>query len=740
MKFKLKKPVKIILIVVGSLVALFLLVAVLISPIAHHYIEKHSKELCNRVVTMDDLRINLFTGTVTIEGFKALEENDKDVFVTFKMLRVNANVWKLISKTVRLTEITLVAPDVVVLQNGDRFNFTDIIEFYKSDEPKEEDDEPSTWVIDLQNITLQDGDAVYRDLAVGSCFKFNDLAVAIPRIYFTNEDTDVGLNLKFDNGGDLTVKMLYALETNSYNLNVKLNKFDISSVEPYVKGFVNLGEFGGKLSTDLNVVGNLDHILEIVADGTIRLQDVFATEAKNEGKTFAKIGDMLVDINKIDVKENVFHFNKIELKGANFIYDIANNGNTLDWLLASDEPSASSDSKETASDTSSQTASSAPMDFVISELSLKNSSFTYNDHTLREPVSIPITNLDFETKNFKMNGPISVKVSAIVAETGQLTANWDGNLADLTNQKIGVLLKNFKLKNISPYSVHYLAHPISDGVLSFADHSSIVNNNIVSNNRLDIYNCVVDKKIKNAPKEFNIPLRAAVYVLADRKGKIAFDLPVQGDLSSPNFSYRKIIFKTLCNFIVKIAAAPIDLILKNLGKSPDTFADILYDIRPNGLGSEADDHLNKIAEVLNEKSELILQVQQSLNWEENRAAYATFAAKMDFCRQMGLTDEALFNAVVATQDRDPHFEEYVDGRLLDNPVVGDIYKKCVALYDVAELDAKINANIERRNQQIISVLSTQGISADRIELMPLGEKTPPKGKTVVSFNVKVKDE
>ena len=61
MKLHLKKPVKILLIIAGSLFGLFLLIAILVSPIAHHYLEKHSKELCNRVVTMDKLCVNLFT-------------------------------------------------------------------------------------------------------------------------------------------------------------------------------------------------------------------------------------------------------------------------------------------------------------------------------------------------------------------------------------------------------------------------------------------------------------------------------------------------------------------------------------------------------------------------------------------------------------------------------------------------------------------------------------------------------
>ena len=291
MKLHLKKPVKILLIIAGSLFGLFLLIAILVSPIAHHYLEKHSKELCNRVVTMDKLCINLFNGSVTIQGFKALEENDEDVMLTFDKLKVNMSLAYLLGKTVKITEITLINPDVTVLQNGNRFNFSDIIDFYKTDKPK--DTVPSEWTVDLRNITLEGGDVLYRDLAVGSRFKLNELALAIPRIYFSNKNTDIGLDLKFDDGGDLNVKLLYAIENNAYNLAVKLNQFSVTAAAPYIKQFLNVGDVGGRLTTDLNIVGDLDHILDIVADGNV----IFDSGSFSYGK----LKNLDVDIENVKV-------------------------------------------------------------------------------------------------------------------------------------------------------------------------------------------------------------------------------------------------------------------------------------------------------------------------------------------------------------------------------------------------------------------------------------------------------
>ena len=735
MKRPLKKPVKVVLIIAGVLVGLFLLVAALVSPIAHHYLEKHSKELCNRVVTMDKLCINLFNGSVTIQGFKALEENDKDVMLTFDKLYVNMSVWRLLDKTVKLTEITLIKPDVTVLQNGNRFNFSDIIDFYKTDEPK--DTTPSNWTVDLRNITLEGGNVLYRDMAVGSRFKLNELALAIPRIYFSSKNTDIGLDLKFDDGGDLNVKLLYAIETNSYNLDVKLNQFSVAAAAPYVKQFLNVGDVGGRLTTDLNIVGDLDHILDIVAKGDIVFQNLFVTDPKSN-EVFSEIGKLDIGIEKIDIKHNTYHFSRVLTSDANFNYEITEEGNAISRMLALDDKI---DTTETDEADTAAPITTDPIDFLIKDLAINNSRFTYCDYTLRDTVRIPVSQISSSIQNFRLDGPITAELSAVVGESGQLTAHWAGNFSNIENQKFDVLLKNFKLKTVSPYSVHYLAHPITDGVLSFADKSTIVNNYITSENKIDIYNCVVEKKIKGAEKEFNIPLRAAVYILSDRNGKIAFDLPVKGDLKSPEFSYGKIIFKTFCNLMVKIAAAPIDLIAKSLNKEPDIFADIQYDIHPQGLGSEADDQLNKIADALKEKDELILEVQQSLNREENRKEYALFSAKMDYCRQNGTEDgPALYNAASAVKNSDNKFQKYVESRLDGASVKGEIGDKCLKLYNIEDIDNRIDKNVERRNEHILSVFTTQGIAAERIQMQPLGDKATPKGKTLVSFNVQVKDE
>jgi hypothetical protein len=729
----LRKSLKVLIIIAAVLVGLFLLLAAIISPVAHWYIEKHSKDLCGRVVTMDDLHINLFTGSVEIEGLVALEKNDKDTCLAFDRLFVDMSLWKLLGKTVQLNEITLEKPLVVIVQYPGRFNFTDICEFYKDDD--DDDDKESTWVVDLRNISLTGGNAIYRDADVGSRFDLKQLAVKIPRIYFSTEKTDFGIDLKFDNGGGLNVKLLYGMKSSEYDLSLVLTDFELDAVAPYLRQYLNINDFGGKLTAKLNLIGNTDHILEVVAKGDVKISDVFATDQSD--KRLAAVRSITLEGINADTKKSDYYMKKLEVAGVNFDYEVFADHHTFDNLVKGS--SAPADTVQTAADTSS----SSPLHLLVDELVVTESSLNYIDHTMHHEVNVPVSNIDIRCNHFDPDAPISLGLPALVGESGELMANCDGSLTDFSNMKLNVFLKNFKLTYASPYAVEYFAYPITDGVLSFASTNTLVNNNISSQNKVDIYNCQVDKKLKDFKAEYNIPMRAAVYILTDRKGNIQLDLPVSGNINDPTFSYRKIIFKTLCNLIVKVVTAPVDFLVKAINGEPDLFDDMAYDIRPQGLGSESSDRLNKIADAMKEKPELHLTIQQSVDIEENINEYALFNAQKEFYMQKhpGQLTMEDFNNIRAIKPTNKEFVDYVNKRLEGNtstPI--DIYAKCVALYDRQVLQQQIDANIERRNQQIVNHLATQGIGRDRVDVLGLGDKKTPKGKTLVSFSVRMPEE
>lgn len=726
---------KTLLIVLGSLVALFFLITILISPVAHWYIEKHSKDLCGRVVTMDDLKVNILKGSVEIKGLVGFEKNDKDTCLAFDRLYVDMSLWKLLKKTVQLNEITLETPYIVIVQYPGRFNFTDIAEFYEDDED-DDDDEKSTWVVDLRNISISKGNVIYRDASVNSKFDLRQLAAQIPQIYFSTEQTDLGLDLKFANGGGLNVKLLYGMKNSEYDLSLKLTDFELDAITPYLKQFMNIQDFSGEVTANLNLKGNIEHILDVAGTGNAKFANLSLTD--KQGRNLAKVHSVDVGILEANTKTDNYHLNKFIVSGLDFNYEVYPTYATFDSLFVDNESDAPADTTTVKKDTAA--AESSSWHLLVDELAVENSAMCYRDHTMRQLVEVPITNIDIRSNNFDMDKPIALKVNALVGDGGELRADWAGSLSNFSNMKLMASLKNFQLTLASPYSVEYLAYPITDGVLSFVSINTLENNIISSQNKVDIYNCQMDKKLKDFKPEYNIPMRAAVYILTDRKGNIQLDLPVSGNISDPTFSYKKIIFKTLCNLFVKVVASPIDFLVKAIGGEPDLFADIVYDIHPQGLGSESSDKLNKIAAAMKEKSEIKLSIQQSVDIEENMREYALFNAKREYYVQKhpGQLKMEDFENIQKVKVTNPDFVSYVNGRAGD--ATGDIYAKCLSLYNSETIRQQIDANIERRNQQIVNHLVTQGISSSRLKVLPLGDKKTPKGKTLVSFNVEMDEE
>ena len=231
------KALKIILIVLGILVGLFLLLAVLVSPIAKSYIEKHSVELIGRQITMDKLRVNLFNASVKIEGCHITEQDLKTDFVTFDTLKVAINPFKLISKEVNIRYITLAGPDIKIINMGERFNFSDLLEL--GDTTETVDTTPSEWAIGIYNINLHDGRFTYTDKGMNSSWALKNIKVAIPGLYFGGQETNAGISLALADGGTLTTDATYDADNDKYGLDLQLDKVALRNAEPFAKDFLN---------------------------------------------------------------------------------------------------------------------------------------------------------------------------------------------------------------------------------------------------------------------------------------------------------------------------------------------------------------------------------------------------------------------------------------------------------------------------------------------------------------------
>ena len=84
----MKKWIKILLVTLGIIAVLVVTTILLLPPIAKNYLEKHSKELVGRQITIEKLRFNVLNGKLRIDQIAMLEPDDSTTFASLVNLIV----------------------------------------------------------------------------------------------------------------------------------------------------------------------------------------------------------------------------------------------------------------------------------------------------------------------------------------------------------------------------------------------------------------------------------------------------------------------------------------------------------------------------------------------------------------------------------------------------------------------------------------------------------------------------
>ncbi len=715
----MKKPLKITLIVLGSLILLYFVTLLVAPKIARSYIEEHSKEMIGRSITIKDISLNPFTYVLDVDTLAVMEADDKTRFVAFDKFSMNINPLKLFTKTLDISDIYMKALYVRVKQHGERFNFSDILDFlaqkdslYYAEHPEEkkvESDSSKSAAeiaaglpvkLSLRNIVFDKGNIIYQDTKVGSKFHLKDFSINIPAIYLEDNSTGVDVSLKFADGGDLNVKVDANMATYDFNIFLNLNRFALSCIKPYLNDSINYKDFAGYLSAQISISGNINSILASNVKGKVSLDKIDLTEVSG-----SKMGaeNVTIGINKANIVDNEFLIDSVIVDGAFAHIDLFKNGkNNFDILLtpkgskveesATDstiaestpaEPVAetaenakqeSADTTKVAADTTSAATAEKPaaakkLKAKINKLLVKNTVVTATDHTIIRPFNYKVSAITVSGQNINYDTPCDVTVSAAFPEGGSLSLKYHGALSNLKTMDIYISIKNLVLKHFSNYSLHYTAYPIKAGTLAFASENKIVDRNLDSKNTIDIYNITVGDKVDDIDPEYTVPMKIGLYILKDKDEKIQFDVPVKGNLDDPEFSYGKIIWKTVVNLLVKVAISPFRLVgnlamagANALGFDLGKNNEVLIDANTETFTSEQYAKAIKMTEMLQKDPKLMLTFTQYYNPRKTAKEYKVKQLKIDFYKQKNNKtelNELDHRAIDEMDEKDKEFKAYV---------------------------------------------------------------------------------
>lgn len=701
------------LIIIGAIVGLFLLLLTLASifgpSIAKKYIEKHSKELVGRQVWISKLHLNLFTGSVGVDGFRMMEKNDNDIFVSFDTLEVNVKIRNLLAKELYIRNISVVSPKIVILQKGSNFNFSDLLNRPK--DTTNADTSKSSFSFKINNIVLRHGGVYYKDKLLNSSWDMTNLSLKIPSLYFSGEKTDVGLEFAFASGGYFKSRSDYNIETGRYNLNIDLKDLDCAGALPYIQQYAKVNSFAGLLSAKLAINGDVNHVLDLMIKGSATAKKVSLSDQGNA--KVADIGNVSLTFRDINFKENRFLFDSFRINGATLNFEMLKTGNNLSQLV---KPASS-----TNKNTPSTKRDERPIRFEIKEVALSGINLNFSDKTLRRHFIYPITNISISSNNVGLNGINNVRLNASLPGGGKTSLEWNGHLNSMANQNLSVDVKNLSLKYFSPYVEQYTAYPLTKGVLSLSSINHVKSFMLDAKNKFEAFKVEAGKKDKGLKPEVKVPLRTALYIVKDKDDKIKFDVPVKGLINSPEFSYRKIVFKTIINLLVKVAVAPVNFIGKQLGLTSDIPKEISFDLVQTDLNTQQNAVLGDLAAIVNSKPELVLSFTQQVDTQAVMQQIAFAKTRIAYYRKMNNIKDTSFTieqkeAIAKIGIKDPMLGNFIDS--LTQISSGTMAEKMLTLYSRQELGYAAEKIFNTQFRSIIGYLTTvQNVPARNIKVI-----------------------
>ena len=612
----MKKPLKITIIVLAAIVGLVLLVALLVSPIATAYVNKNGEKLVGRKLTVDRISANILTGHVAIRGLKLYEDDGTTEFVTFDTLDVKARLLRLLAKDVYISHITLVNPNVHIVQNGSKFNFTSLIDFFKSDDDDDDDDSPSEWKLYFYKIRLSGGVVQYRDLTRGSDWRLKGLNLEVPGFCIgVDQDTDAGLSVDLADGGRLHANAKYNMESNDFDALLDLDKVNLAVVKPYITDVLNVSGLNGTIDAHLKADGNLDEAAKMNIHGRVALAGL-DMPAKG-GQTFASCNELVVSASKINIADKLFAIDSVKVRGLSTRFDRYSDGSNFSKLVVKKSGDTAEETSQAVAPSDTAARATKPLNLTIAHLRVSDTRFTYADHTLADPFDFPMTGISIESDDLSLAGQGNAVLKAALPGGGTLGARWKGNLKNWKErQELMLRIKGLDLTLVSPYSVAYLGRPFTDGTFSFTSHNSVTNSQLDGKNHIDIYKAEVGKKRKDVEAEVKIPFKTALYILKDKDDKILLDLPIKGNIDSPEFNYMKIVWKTLGNLFVKVATSPIRAIGEAMGIGGSTDF-VKIDANQRDFTSEQYHQFAELATILKSNDNIRLLLTQEVDTTTN---------------------------------------------------------------------------------------------------------------------------
>lgn len=725
---KWRRRIKWTLLTLLTLVVLTVAVVIIwLGPIVERYVENHDKEYVGRRLEMDELRLKLFKGHASVDNLTLYEADDSTRFVSIGRVEMDIELTELLDNHVHITRATLRNPSFAVEQHGEEFNFDDMIGFiiaeYLDDADDAEDvEDGEPWLVTIENVEVEGGDLAYYDAELEQAWRLTDVALSTPRLTIGNETSTIAASMVVNDGAQLDGELGLNVESLDFKFDGVLAGFALTDTYKYVKPAVNIESLAGSVAADVVIEGNITDIMAMDIVGELSVEELAI--AGPDGANLLSANRVLARVEQLNIAEERYIFDVLQLEGYVTEMRFEEDGSTNFDMLFYGEPEVSITTtaesvgaemydvaERVTVTTSDEVAPFSNMTLRIRELRLDDGSLYYADRTMHEPFEYRLRNIDLSCDNFDLMAENTISLNASLEQQGAATLRWTGSLTDFYNQSLLAMFTNVDMQGLSTYVEHFTAFPVTSGNLTFRSQNVVTNGELNGINQLGTYQFNVGQRDRSMDVEYSLPLKLGVYVLTDRNDHIDVDLPITGNIDSPEFSYRKIIMRAIGNLLLKVVAAPFEWMSPD---KQDAFRHIDIGVLEPGLTSEQYARLDNMAAALKSDSTIHVRLTQRVNYQRAVQRIADLNLKIAYYNSMQATegeylDMLDFSRIAEMRLSGREVIEFADSQLLVrgiDPSHMSSHAKAMALYGDM-VDEQLTAIMRHRNRTVEEYMGFQ---------------------------------
>jgi len=421
-------------------------------------------------------------------------------------------------------------------------------------------------------------------------------------------------SLKLDTGlgkqGHITATGDVNLNPVSAKLQVTTKDIDLRVAQSYISPFIRLELRSGMLGSDLavnlksteplafGVTGNVQ-VNQLHTLDTLKQRDFLKWEQLTlEGLNYQQ-GDSLT-ITKVNLEQPYVRFMINDDRTTN-----------IDDLLIP-QPADSNQPATKASADKTSASNTKPLGIRVGQVNINDGSANFADFSLRPNFATAIQQLNGQigTLDNRQPKPATVDIKGKVDRYAPVTIKGNLNPFDpMASLDIATSFKKVELTTLTPYSGKFAGFRIRKGRLNLDLHYMITKGQLKAENKVLVEQLQLGEKV-DSPDAVDLPIRLAIALLKDTNGNISIELPVSGDLNSPQFSVMPIVWQTLRNLVLRAAQAPFKFIggLISGGDTQD-LGNVSFAPGSSELSGDAQSALNKLSAALKERPTLRLEIE-----------------------------------------------------------------------------------------------------------------------------------